>query len=108
MLTMKTIAAAETTRKKGRRSESGRPRRKLQAPPGFWAKMKSKWSLITEILRGACVLGSAPESFALAQPLVARSAASEPSVTATRNEVDAFSRGGGASAGTGRGRAPRT
>ena len=39
---MNTMAAAETKRKKGLRMPSGTLRRKLQAPPGFCAKMKSR------------------------------------------------------------------
>jgi hypothetical protein len=39
---MKTIAAAEMNRKNGRRSPSGRLRRKLHAPPGFCAKIRSR------------------------------------------------------------------
>src|SRR3954447_8571716 len=90
---MNTIAADETTRKNGRRSESGRLRRKLQAPPGFCAKMKSRCPLSTSTLRTGETRGSSPERRDLAQPLDARSAASEITVTTVRNVTEARGRG---------------
>ena len=92
--TIKTIAAADTAKKKGRRRESGSVRRKLQAPPGFWAKIRIRCPFTSSRWRTPCPLGLSPLSWLFTHALLTISAMNDSVVRATSSAMDALPRGG--------------